>query len=290
MLKLDEVIANTQRQRALREEHLSLDDLKRQCENVPDPLRHPEEFLRSDGATAVIAEIKRASPWGVYSTIDDPAPLAQAFERGGAAMLSVVTESSYFHGQYSDLARVKAATTSPVLCKDIILSAYQLFEARRNGADVVLLIAQLLSQAALNGLFERAQSLGMGVLVGTHSRLDALRALEAGALMIGVNARDLATGDVDRHVIDEVIDVVPSGVLAIAESGVRGPRDVFEYARAGADAVLVGEALMRSDNPEELVAEMVSAGHHPSLLADRRMRIREAHRGSDGSWSDTRRE
>ena len=205
-------------------------------------------------------------------------------------MLSVVTESSYFHGQYSDLARVKAATTSPVLCKDIILSAYQLFEARRNGADVVLLIAQLLSQAALNGLFERAQSLGMGVLVETHSRLDALRALEAGALMIGVNARDLASGYVDRHVIDEVIDVVPSGVLAIAESGVRGPRDVFEYARAGADAVLVGEALMRSDNPEELVAEMVSAGHHPSLLADRRMRIREAHRGSDGGWSDTRRE
>ena len=108
--------------------------------------------------------------------------------------------------------------------------------------------------------------------------------------MIGVNARDLATGCVDRHVIDEVIDVVPSGVLAIAESGVRGPRDVFEYARAGADAVLVGEALMRSDNPEELVAEMVSAGHHPSLLSDRRMRIREAHRASDGSWSDTRRE
>lgn len=111
MLRLDEVIANIQRQRALREEHLSLDDLKRQCENVPDPLRHPEEFLRSDGATAVIAEIKRASPWGVYSTVDDPAPLAQAFECGGAAMLSVVTESSYFHGQYSDLARVKAATT-----------------------------------------------------------------------------------------------------------------------------------------------------------------------------------
>ena len=226
----------------------------------------------------------------MYSTIADPAPLAQAFERGGAAMLSVVTESSYFRGQYSDLARVKAVTSSPILCKDIILSAYQLFEARRNGADVVLLIAQLLSEAALNGLLERAQSLGMGVLVETHSRLDALRALDAGALMIGVNARDLATGCVDRHVIDEVIDVVPTGVLAIAESGVRGPKDVFEYARAGADAVLVGEALMRSNNPEELVAEMVSAGHHPSLLADRRMRIREAHRGSDGSWNDTRRE
>ena len=183
MLKLDEVIANTQRQRAVREEHLSLDDLKRECENVPDPLRHPEEFLRSDGATAVIAEIKRASPWGVYSTIADPAPLAQAFERGGAAMLSVVTESSFFRGQYSDLARVKAVTSSPILCKDIILSAYQLFEARRNGADVVLLIARLLSEAALNGLLERAQSLGMGVLVETHSRLDALRALDAGALI-----------------------------------------------------------------------------------------------------------
>ena len=205
-------------------------------------------------------------------------------------MLSVVTESSLFNGSYEDLSRVRAATELPLICKDIILSAYQLFEARRAGADAVLLIAQFLSQPALEGLLERAQSLGMSVLVETHSRLDALRALEAGAVMIGVNARDLSTGVVDRHVIDEVIDVIPTNVLAIAESGVRGPRDGFEYARAGADAVLVGESLMRSDQPEELVAEMVSAGHHPSLLADRRMRVRAAHKGADGTWNDTRRE
>lgn len=290
MLKLDDMIATTQRQRALREERVCLDELKRVCEHVPDPVRHPEEFLRSDGATAVIAEVKRASPWGVFSHIDDPAPLAQSFERGGAAMLSVVTESSYFSGSYSDLARVRAATELPILCKNIILSAYQLFEARRFGADVVLLVAQILSQAALKGLLERAQSLGMAVLVETHSRLDALRALDAGAVMIGVNARNLTSGLVDRHVIDEVIDVIPPGVLAVAESGVRGPKDVFEYARAGADAVLVGESLMRSDDPEELTAEMVSAGHHPSLLADRRLRVRAAHKRADGTWNDTRRE
>ena len=290
MAELDAIIAHTQRKRALREERVSLDELKRACESVPDPLRHPDEYLRSDGATSVIAEIKRASPWGVYSDIEDPTPLAQAFERGGAAMLSVVTESSLFNGSYEDLSRIRAATELPLVCKDIILSAYQLFEARRAGADAVLLIAQLLSQPALEGLLERAQSLGMSVIVETHSRLDALRALEAGAVMIGVNARNLSTGVVDRHVIDEVIDVIPTNVLAIAESGVRGPRDVFEYARAGADAVLVGEALMRSDQPEELVAEMVSAGHHPSLLADRRMRVRAAHKGADGSWNDTRRE
>ena len=265
MAELDAIIAHTQRMRALREERVSLDELKRACESVPDPVRRPDEYLRSDGATSVIAEIKRASPWGVYSDIGDPTPLAQAFELGGAAMLSVVTESSLFNGSYEDLSRVRAATELPLVCKDIILSAYQLFEARRAGADAVLLIE-------------------------THSRLDALRALEAGAVMVGVNARNLTTGIVDRHVIDEVIDVIPTNVLAIAESGVRGPRDVFEYARAGADAVLVGESLMRSEQPAELVAEMVSAGHHPSLLADRRMRVRAAHKRADGSWNDTRRE
>ena len=145
MAELDAIIAHTQRKRALRAERVSLDELKRACESVPDPLRHPDEYLRSDGATSVIAEIKRASPWGVYSDIEDPTPLAQAFERGGAAMVSVVTESSLFNGSYEDLSRVRAATELPLICKDIILSAYQLFEARRAGADAVLLIAQFLS-------------------------------------------------------------------------------------------------------------------------------------------------
>ena len=110
MAGLDAIIAHTQRMRALREERVSLDELKRACESVPDPVRRPDEYLRSDGATSVIAEIKRASPWGVYSDIGDPTPLAQAFELGGAAMLSVVTESSLFNGSYEDLSRVRAAT------------------------------------------------------------------------------------------------------------------------------------------------------------------------------------
>ena len=148
--------------------------------------------------------------------------------------------------------------------------------ARAPRAALVLLSVAAREQPALVSLLERVRSLGMEALVEAHSRLEVLRALEAGASVIGVNARDLTTLEVDRHTIEQVIDVIPEDVVAVAESGVSNAHDVFEYAKWGADAVLVGEALVTSGNPLESIRDMVSAGAHPALLTDRKARVRQA--------------
>ena len=245
---------------AAREAAFPLEDVKRRARHVPEARDAFAALAGSPGATAVIAEIKRSSPaTGPLAAIPDPAALARAYEDGGAALISVVTERRGYDGSVDDL------------------TAVQVHESRAYGADVVLLVAAALEQPALVSLLERIHSLGMCALVETHSRLDALRALDAGARMIGVNARDLTTGVVERDVVDQVIDVIPPDVIAVAESGVRSPRGVFSYAKSGADAVLVGEALVCSPVPRDLVPDMVSAGHHPALLTDRRARIRAAY-------------
>ncbi len=191
-------------------------------------------------------------------------------------MISVLTEERRFKGSLADLDAVRAAVDIPVLRKDFIVTPYQVHEARAHGADAVLLIVAALEQPVLISLIERIKSLGMTPLVEAHSRLEALRAIEAGAELVGVNSRNLKTLEVDRRVIDEVIDVIPANVVAVAESGVRGSRDVLDYALAGADAVLVGEALVTSGDPSEQIRDMVSAGQHPALKTDRKQRVREA--------------
>ena len=191
-------------------------------------------------------------------------------------MVSVLTEERRFHGSLADLEAVRAAVDIPILRKDFIVSPYQIHEARAYGADAVLLIVAALEQPVLVSLIERVQSLGMTPLVEAHSRLEALRALEAGAELIGVNSRNLKTLEVDRRAVDEVLDIIPNNVVAVAESGVRGSRDVLDYALAGADAVLVGEALVKAGNPLEQIRDMVSAGQHPALRTDRKKRVREA--------------
>ena len=221
--------------------------------------------------------MKRSSPSkGELAAIPDPASLASTYERGGASVVSVLTEGRCFGGSLADLDAVRAAVDIPVLRKDFIVTPYQIHEARAHGADLVLLIVAALEQPALVSLLERVRSLGMEALVETHSRLEVLRALEAGASVIGVNARDLTTLEVDRHTIEQVIDVIPEDVVAVAESGVSNAHDVFEYAKWGADAVLVGEALVTSGNPLESIRDMVSAGAHPALLTDRKARVRQA--------------
>ena len=263
---------------AAREAAFPLEDVKRRARHVPEARDAFAALAGSPGATAVIAEIKRSSPaTGPLAAIPDPAALARAYEDGGAALISVVTERRGYDGSVDDLTAVCRAVSVPVLRKDFVMTSYQVHESRAYGADVVLLVAAALEQPALVSLLERIHSLGMCALVETHSRLDALRALDAGARMIGVNARDLTTGVVERDVVDQVIDVIPPDVSAVAESGVRSPRGVFSYAKSGADAVLVGEALVCSPVPRDLVSDMVSAGHHPALLTDRRARIRAAY-------------
>jgi indole-3-glycerol phosphate synthase len=156
-----------------------------------------------------------------------------------------------------------------VLRKDFIVSSYQLWEARAHGADMVLLIVAALEQNALVSLVERAVSIGLVPLVEVHTEAEVVRAAEAGARVIGVNARDLTTLKVDREVFARLAPMIPARVVKIAESGIRNPRDLFAYAAAGADAVLVGESLVTGKNPRTAVADLVTAGSHPALRGDR---------------------
>jgi len=220
--------------------------------------------LRSPGV-GVIAEVKRRSPSrGELATISDPARLAAQYQAGGARMISVLTEQRSFGGSLEDLDAVRAAVRIPVLRKDFVVCIYQVHEARAHGADAVLLIVAALDQNTLIGLRERVESLGMTALVEAHTEDEASRALDAGARVIGINARNLRTLDVDRSTFERIAPGLPTHVVKVAESGVRGPRDLIEYAAAGADAVLVGEGLVTNADPRQALAELVTAGAHPA--------------------------
>ena len=277
MSVLEGIIAGVMEDLRVRESVAPMEEVKELALRAPDAKDAVSALRGSDGAVTIISEVKRSSPSkGELAAIPDPASLASTYERGGASVVSVLTEGRRFGGSLADLDAVRAAVDIPVLRKDFIVTPYQIHEARAHGADLVLLIVAALEQPALVSLLERVRSLGMEALVETHSRLEVLRALEAGASVIGVNARDLTTLEVDRHTIEQVIDVIPEDVVAVAESGVSNAHDVFEYAKWGADAVLVGEALVTSGNPLESIRDMVSAGAHPALLTDRKARVRQA--------------
>ena len=196
----------------------------------------------------ILAEIKRASPSkGRLAEIPDPAALAIAYETGGASAISVLTEGRRFGGSLEDLESVRDAVSLPILRKDFIAEPYQVFESRAAGADMVLLIAAALDQKQLASLHELVGELGMTALVETHSADEIDRALDVGAPIIGVNARDLTTFALDRDLFGRLADRIPSGVVRVAESAVLSAEDVRHYREAGADVVLVGEALVTGD-------------------------------------------
>lgn len=260
---LDEILAGVREDMARRQEQVPLDRIRELAAAAPPPL-DAYAALRRPGV-AVVAEVKRSSPSkGRLAEIADPSDLASDYAAGGARAISVLTEGRWFGGSLDDLAAVRAAVDVPVLRKDFVVSSYQVHEARAHGADLVLLIVAALEQKVLVGLLERIESLGMTALVEVHDEEEADRALEAGAQVIGVNARDLRTLEVDRSVFERIAPGLPSSVVKIAESGVRGPHDLIRYASAGADAVLVGEGLVTQKSPREAVAELVNAGNHPA--------------------------
>jgi indole-3-glycerol phosphate synthase len=265
---LDDILRDVRIDLAARQELVSLDDLK-SLAATRSPCLNALPVLRAEGV-AVIAEVKRASPSrGALAPITDPASLAGEYEAGGAAIISVLTEARRFGGSLEDLQAVRRAVDVPVLRKDFIVSSYQLWEARAHGADLALLVVAALDQEALVSLIERAQSLGLTPVVECHTVEEVKRAADAGAGVIGVNARDLRTLEVDREVFKQVAPHIPAGVVRIAESGVRGPHDVIDYARAGADAVLVGESLVTGRDPRSAVADLVAAGAHPAIKHNR---------------------
>jgi indole-3-glycerol phosphate synthase len=261
---LDDIIAGVRVDLATRQADVSIDTLKEQAARR-DTAIDPMPGYRSPGIS-VIAEVKRSSPSrGRLAEIADPAALAAEYAAGGAATISVLTEQRRFEGSLADLRAVRAAVDVPVLCKDFVVSAYQLWEARAAGADLVLLIVAALSDHELEGLIDRARSIGLTPLVEVHTESEVIRALQAGADLVGVNARDLLTLDVDRDTFARLAPCIPDGIVRVAESGVRGPHDVLEYARNGADVVLVGETLVTGKDPRTAVADLVAAGAHPAL-------------------------
>ncbi len=219
----------------------------------------PRESVR------IIAEVKRASPSrGPLADIADPASLAVSYQTGGASAISVLTEERKFLGSLADLEAVRAAVDVPVLRKDFIADPYQVFEARAAGADLVLLIVAALDQRQLGALHELISELGMTALVETHSADEVERALDVGASVVGVNARNLSTFDLDRDLFGALADRIPSGVIRIAESAVKEPSDVAHYRAAGADVVLVGEALVTGGDPVATLESFLTAGKVPA--------------------------
>jgi indole-3-glycerol phosphate synthase len=266
---LAEIIEGVRLDLAERQESISLDDLKARVARM-DSAIDGVEALRRGGAggdgVKVIAEVKRSSPSkGALAAIADPAGLAADYEAGGATVISVLTERRRFGGSLADLDDVRQKVDIAVLRKDFIVTSYQLWEARAHGADLALLIVAALEQPALESLIERAGSIGLTPLVEVHDEEEVRRALDAGARLIGVNARDLKTLEVKRDTFARLAPLIPDGVVRVAESGVRGPHDLIAYANAGADAVLVGESLVTGKDPRAAVADLVAAGAHPAL-------------------------
>jgi indole-3-glycerol phosphate synthase len=212
------------------------------------PARDAMSHLAPRERVHIIAEIKRASPSrGQLASIPDPAALALQYRAGGASAISVLTEGRRFGGSLEDLETVIEAVDIPVLRKDFIAEPYQVFEARAAGADLVLLIVAALDHGLLSDLFVLINQLGMTPLVEAHSADELERALDLGADLVGVNARDLSTFQLDPNLFGTLAERIPSGVIRVAESAVTTAADVAHYRAAGADVVLVGEALVTSD-------------------------------------------
>ena len=259
---LDELVAGAAEDARNRAREVSLEELKKQVGNMRRKPLDAARLLRESAGIPVIAEIKRASPSkGYLADIRNPAVLARRYANGGASAISVLTEGRRFLGSLDDLQQVRQAVGIPVLNKNFIVSDYQVWESRASGADMILLIVAALDDALLRHLLELAGSLGMTALVETHDQQEIERAIAAGAQVVGINARNLKDLSVDVGQYARLASKLPKDVVKVAESGVFGTVELEQYAQAGADAVLVGEGLVTSQDQEGIVRLLVQAGH-----------------------------
>ena len=224
------------------------------------PALNALEFLAPADQIKVLAEVKRASPSkGDMADIPDPALLAGTYADNGASTISVLTEMRKFKGSMDDLRAVRARVSVPLLRKDFIANEYQILEARAAGADIILLIVAGLVQKDMLRLKKFTEELGMTAFIETHDAGELDRALEAEGKLVGVNARDLSTFQTDRELFGRLSHLIPAGVIKVAESAVRNADDVAHYRAAGADVVLVGEALVTND-PAAMLKSFLAAG------------------------------
>lgn len=267
MTVLDDIIAGVREDLGARRAITSLEAIKAAAAQAAPALDafaalggHADQAAR-DTTLRVISEVKRKSPSkGALADIPAPAVLAAEYQAGGASVISVLTEARRFGGSLEDLDAVRAAVQIPVLRKDFTVDEYQIYEARAHGADLVLLIVAALNDDLLASFLELTHQLGMNALVEAHTEEEIARAVKAGAKIIGVNVRNLKTLDVDPATFGKLAPLLPAQAVIVAESGVESIDQVAQYGAAGADAILVGEALVKHADPRATVAAFITAG------------------------------
>jgi indole-3-glycerol phosphate synthase len=254
MSVLDSIIEGVREDLAAR--RLPLSQLHEQLAQAPTVIdAHPR--LTADPMT-IIAEVKRSSPSkGALAVIESPASLAARYEEAGAAVVSVLTEKRRFGGSLADLIAVRAAISTPILRKDFMVDEYQFFEARAAGTDVVLLIVSALSKNQLKDYYDLATELGMAALVETHTEQEIEDAMAINPRIIGVNARNLKTLEIDLAAFSRLIPMIPSHVIRVAESGISQRNEVEIAHNAGAQAILVGETLVKSGDPRQAIDQLL---------------------------------
>ncbi len=257
MSKLEQLVGTAREDVAQRKQRVPIEDLRAAVGTLSGSRPFSEALVRP--GLSLIAEFKRRSPsGGEISAGAEVREVCAAYERGGAAALSVLTDRFNFGGSLDDLRAARAACGLPILRKDFIVDPYQLYEAAVNGADAVLLIVGALDDDALGLLYEEARLLDLDCLVEVHDEPDLDRALELGADVIGINNRNLDDLSVDLRTTSELIIDVPAGKTVVSESGYEYAEQLDELERIGCDAVLIGEALMRSGDPEAAVRELTT--------------------------------
>jgi indole-3-glycerol phosphate synthase len=256
---LEAIVGATRRVVALRQAREPMAALEpRAMKQCPRGERF-REALAAEGRVNVIAECKRRSPArGVLRADYDPVALARSYEAAGAAALSILTEPTFFDGALDHLRQVRAAVQLPLLRKDFIVEEYQLLEARANGADAVLLIVAALADAALRRLHQHAQTLGLAVLVEVHDVAELERAIAAGAVIIGVNNRNLRTLEVSTKASEDIARRLPRAVTAVSESGLRSAGDLSRLRALGYRAFLIGERFMTAPDPGAALKDLVA--------------------------------
>lgn len=261
---LDQIIEGVREDLAERKKLVELNELIATISEV-NPVIDVLPSLQSS-KLSVIAEVKRSSPSkGALAQISDPAALALSYQTGGATAVSVLTESRKFGGSLADLAAVRSAVNIPILRKDFTVDEYQIFEARAYGADIILLIVAALSDLQLSEFFAISKSLGMQVLVETHTLEEVERALLLDPEIIGVNARDLTTLKINQNAFNELAIAIPAGTVKVAESGIASLADVISYRNSGAEAILVGEALVKDGDPAQMIQNFINRADTPDI-------------------------
>jgi indole-3-glycerol phosphate synthase len=261
MTILEQIVATKRQEIAAAKANTSALQLRAQLQRGSFPPRDFLAALRNPPTIQVIAEIKRASPSaGVLQAQPDVAAIARSYEQHGAACLSVLTDGPHFHGSLDDLRLVRQTVNLPLLRKDFILDPYQVWEARLAGADAVLLIAEILTDAELTALLREIESLGMTVLVECYEPSNVPRVVAAGARLIGINNRNLHTFVTDLDHTRRLAAQIPADRVLVSESGIRTRVDVERLAEGGVQAILVGETLMRSVDVAGTLAALCGVG------------------------------